>query len=40
VENEENEYPVADPNRIMLIMINEPNYAHKKISLRGNYEYH
>jgi hypothetical protein len=30
VENEENEYPVPDPNRTMLIMTNEPNIVHKK----------
>jgi hypothetical protein len=30
VGNQENEYPVPDPNRVMLIMTNEPNSIHKK----------
>jgi hypothetical protein len=38
VRNEENEYPVPDPNRTMLIMTLEPNGIHKKISQRGNFE--
>jgi hypothetical protein len=28
VGNEENEYPVSDPNRMMLIMSNKPSYVH------------
>jgi hypothetical protein len=34
VGNENNEYSVPDPNRMMLIMTNEPNDVHKKISKR------
>jgi hypothetical protein len=38
VGNEENEYPVPDPNRMMLNMTNELNDVYKNISQRRNYE--
>jgi hypothetical protein len=38
VGTQENEYPVSDPNKVMLIMTNEPNDIHKKTSQRGNNE--
>jgi hypothetical protein len=38
VGNEENEYPVPNSNKMMLIMTNKPNYDHKKTSQKGNYE--
>jgi hypothetical protein len=31
VENEENEHPVADSNRMMLSMFNESNKVHKHL---------
>jgi hypothetical protein len=39
VGNEENEYPVPDSDRMMLILNNKWNDIHKKISQRGNYEW-
>jgi hypothetical protein len=35
--NEENEYLVPHPNRIMISITNELSGAYKKISQRGNY---
>jgi hypothetical protein len=37
VGNEENEYPVPDPNRTMINNNKELSDTHKKISQRGNY---
>jgi hypothetical protein len=34
--NEENRYPVPDPNKTMINITNEPSNTHK-ISLRGNH---
>jgi hypothetical protein len=33
VGNEENEYPVPDPNKTMINVTNEPSDAHKKKNL-------
>jgi hypothetical protein len=38
VGNEENEYSVPDPNRVMINMTNELKNFHKKISQRGIHE--
>jgi hypothetical protein len=38
VGNEENEYPVPDPNKTMINVTNKLSSAHKKISQRGNQE--
>jgi hypothetical protein len=35
--NEENEYPVPDPNRTMIKITNELSDIHKKISQIGNH---
>jgi hypothetical protein len=37
VGNEENEYPVPDPNRIGINITSELSDIHKKISQRGSY---
>jgi hypothetical protein len=37
VGNEENAYPVPNPNRIMINVTNELSNIHKKISERGNH---
>jgi hypothetical protein len=37
VGNEENEYPVPDPNKTMLNITNELSGAHRKTSQKGNY---
>jgi hypothetical protein len=37
VRNEENGYPVSDPNRTMTNITNEFSDIHKKISQRGNH---
>jgi hypothetical protein len=37
VGNEENGYPVLDPNKTMINITNEPSDAHKKIPQRRNH---
>jgi hypothetical protein len=37
VGNEENGYPVPDPNKTMINVTNEHSKAHKKIPQRGNH---
>jgi hypothetical protein len=37
VGNEENEYPVPDPNETMINITNEISGTHKKISQTGNH---
>jgi hypothetical protein len=37
VANEENEYPVPDPNQTMINITNELSDSHKKVCQRGNY---
>jgi hypothetical protein len=37
VQNEENKYPVPDPNRTILSSTNELSDTHKKISQRGTH---
>jgi hypothetical protein len=37
VGNEENGYPIPDPNKTMITVTNEPSDAHKKIPQTGNH---
>jgi hypothetical protein len=37
VGNEENAYPIPDPEKTIINVTNDPIDAHKKISQRGNH---
>jgi hypothetical protein len=36
-ENEENEYPIPNPNKTIISVTNKLNVAHKKMFQRGNH---